>query len=173
MLDPDLDKYRRIDPRAIVNASLDTIAGGIPDDIRADYLACYEGDRYVESMRYVRALPRGAARARRAAAADHDAGHDHQRPPRPRRSGRQRASSSTSGCPTAASRLIDAGHFVWEEAPAEYAAIILDVDRRGSSLMTVGPQLDQPHHRETRARRGGGRRASPTAASAAPPGCRS
>ena len=35
-------------------------------------------------------------------------------------------SSSTSGCPTAASRIIDAGHFVWEEAPAEYASIILD-----------------------------------------------
>ena len=90
VLDPDLDKYRRIDPRASVNTSLDTIAGGIPDDIRADYLACYEGDRYVESMRYVRSVPRGAARARRAAAADHHAGHDRQRPPRPRRTARQR-----------------------------------------------------------------------------------
>ena len=29
--------------------------------------------------------------------------------------------------------LIDAGHFVWEEAPAEYASIILDsITRNGS-----------------------------------------
>ena len=40
VLDPDLDKYRRMDPRMIVGATLDTIAGGISDDIRADYLAC-------------------------------------------------------------------------------------------------------------------------------------
>src|SRR5262249_48842913 len=57
VLDPDLDKYRRMDPRAIVNAAVDTIAGGIPDDIRADYLDCYDGDRFVESMRYVRRYP--------------------------------------------------------------------------------------------------------------------
>ena len=30
VLDPDLDKYRRMDPRAIVNAAVDTIAGGVP-----------------------------------------------------------------------------------------------------------------------------------------------
>ena len=36
---------------------MDTIAGGVPDDIRADYLACYDGDRFVESMRYVRSYP--------------------------------------------------------------------------------------------------------------------
>jgi pimeloyl-ACP methyl ester carboxylesterase len=57
VLDPDLDKYRTMDPRAVVGAALDTIAGGLPDDIRADYLACYDGDRFVESMRYVRAYP--------------------------------------------------------------------------------------------------------------------
>ena len=57
VLDPDLDKYRRMDPRAIVNAAMDTIAGGVPDEIRADYLACYDGDRFVESMRYVRRYP--------------------------------------------------------------------------------------------------------------------
>jgi pimeloyl-ACP methyl ester carboxylesterase len=32
-------------------------AGGIPDEIRADYLACYNGDRFAESMRYVRRYP--------------------------------------------------------------------------------------------------------------------
>jgi hypothetical protein len=57
VLDPDLDKYRRMDPRAIAATAMDTIAGGVPDDIRADYLACYDGDRFAESMRYVRTYP--------------------------------------------------------------------------------------------------------------------
>src|SRR5580693_1536943 len=57
VLDPDLDKYRRMDPRAIVSTAVDTIAGGVPDDIRADYLDCYDGDRFVESMRYARRYP--------------------------------------------------------------------------------------------------------------------
>jgi pimeloyl-ACP methyl ester carboxylesterase len=57
VLDPDLDKYRRTDPHAIVGAAVETIAGGVPDEIRADYLSCYEGDRFVESMRYVRRYP--------------------------------------------------------------------------------------------------------------------
>ena len=46
-----------MDPRAIVGAAVDTIAGGIPDEIRADYLDCYDGDRFAESMRYVRTYP--------------------------------------------------------------------------------------------------------------------
>ena len=57
VLDPDLDKYRKMDARAIVGAAVDRIAGGIPDDIRADYLDCYDGDRFAESMRYVRRYP--------------------------------------------------------------------------------------------------------------------
>ena len=46
-----------MDPRAIVDAALDTIAGGVPDHVRADYRDCYDGDRFVESMRYVRRYP--------------------------------------------------------------------------------------------------------------------
>src|SRR5262249_45779394 len=37
VLDPDLDKYRKMDPHMIVDAAMETIAGGVPDDIRADY----------------------------------------------------------------------------------------------------------------------------------------
>jgi pimeloyl-ACP methyl ester carboxylesterase len=57
VLDADLDKYRRMDPRAIVGTAIDTIAGGVASDIRADYLDCYDGDRFAESMRYVRRYP--------------------------------------------------------------------------------------------------------------------
>ena len=102
VLDPDLDKYRRMDPRAIVNVAADTIAGGVPDDIRADYLACYDGDRFVESMRYVRRYPeelpalpsccrRSPRRSRSSTAAT--TGSFRSRTP----------SSSTNGCPIAAS----------------------------------------------------------------------
>jgi len=41
----------------LVNAAVDTIAGGVPDNIRADYLACYDGERFVDSMSYVRSYP--------------------------------------------------------------------------------------------------------------------
>ena len=58
VLDPDLDKYRRMDPRAIVNAAVDTIAGGVPDEIRADYLACYDGDRFVDRCATSAGTPR-------------------------------------------------------------------------------------------------------------------
>ena len=47
-----------MDPHAIVDAALDTIAGGVPAHVRADYRACYDGDRFVESMRYVRRYPK-------------------------------------------------------------------------------------------------------------------
>ncbi len=57
MLDPDPGKYRKMDPRVIVDTAVDTIAGAIPDEIRADYLACYDGDRFAESRRYVRRYP--------------------------------------------------------------------------------------------------------------------
>jgi hypothetical protein len=33
---------------------VDKIAGGVPDEIRADYLAWYDEDRFAESLQYVR-----------------------------------------------------------------------------------------------------------------------
>jgi pimeloyl-ACP methyl ester carboxylesterase len=57
VLAPDIDRFRAIDPRAIVGAALDTIAGHtLPAEVREDYLRSYEGDRFVESMRYVRTI---------------------------------------------------------------------------------------------------------------------
>ena len=119
-----LDKYRG-DPSASINKSLDTIAGGIPDDIRAEYLACYQGDRYVESMRYVRAypeeLPALAELLPRIATPVTiiNGRHDRVVP-------LANAEFLDERLPNSRLVIIDAGHFVWEEAPAEYAAIILD-----------------------------------------------
>ena len=125
VLDADLDKYRRMDSRAIVDAAVSTIAGGISDQVHDDYRACYAGDRFVESMSYVRRyseelpalaelLPEIATpvtiingRSDRVVPLS-NAEFLHQRLPDSRMT------------------IIDAGHFVWEEAPAEYAAAVLD-----------------------------------------------
>src|SRR4051794_6319197 len=124
VLDPDLDKYRRMDARAIVGAAIDTIEGGVPDDVRTDYLDSYAGDRFVESMRYVRRYPEElpvlaellpqiatpvliitASRDRVVPIASGES----LGPRRPR-----------SGL-----AVIDARHFVWEEAPREYASTVI------------------------------------------------
>jgi pimeloyl-ACP methyl ester carboxylesterase len=125
VLDPDLEQYRRMDPHVFVNTAVDTIAGGIPDDVRADYLQSYEGDRFVESIRYVRSYPielpklaellptietpvtiANGRNDRVVPLANAEFLHD-------------RLANSEL-------KVIDAGHFVWEEAPDEYAAAILD-----------------------------------------------
>jgi pimeloyl-ACP methyl ester carboxylesterase len=125
VLDPDLDRYRAIDPRLIVDAAVDTIAGGIPDEIRADYRACYAGDRFVESMRYVRRypaeLPELAELLPRIATPVTivNGRHDRVVP-------LANAEFLDARLPNSRVAVIDAGHFVWEEAPDEYASIVLD-----------------------------------------------
>jgi pimeloyl-ACP methyl ester carboxylesterase len=125
VVDPDLDKYRGIDPHVFVDTAADTIAGGLPDDIRADYLACYEGDRFVESMRYVRAYPEqlpvlADLLPEIAAPVTIVNGlHDRVVPV-------TNAEFLDERLPNSRLRIIDAGHFVWEEEPDEYAAVILE-----------------------------------------------
>jgi pimeloyl-ACP methyl ester carboxylesterase len=136
VLDPDLDKYRKMDPRAIVGAALDTIAGGIPGGIRADYLDCYDGDRFVESMRYVRKYPEelpvlAELLPRLTTPVTIINGrHDRVVP---------LANAVFLDERLLNSRLVvvDAGHFVWEEAASEYASIVLE------SIM--GPGRDTAH----------------------------
>ena len=125
VLDPDLDKYRTMDPRTIVNVAIDTIAGGVPDDIRADYLDCYDGDRFVESMRYARRYPEELPELAELLPGITT--------PVTIINGRRdrvvpvaNAEFLDERLPNSRVILIDAGHFVWEEAPAEYAAIIVD-----------------------------------------------
>jgi pimeloyl-ACP methyl ester carboxylesterase len=125
VLDPDLDKYRRMDPHAIVNTAVDTISGGVAAEIRADYLASYEGDRFVESMRYVRRYPDelptlGELLPEIATPVTIVNGrHDRVVP-------LSNAEFLDARLPDSRLAIIDAGHFVWEEAPAEYASIVLD-----------------------------------------------
>ena len=125
VLDPDLDKYRRMDPRAIVGTMVDRIAGSVPDEIRADYVDCYDGDRYAESMRYVRTYPEelpvlAELLPQIATPVTLINGrHDPVVPP-------ANVEFLDERLPNSRVVLIDAGHFVWEEAPAEYASAVLD-----------------------------------------------
>ena len=125
VIDPHLDKYRRMDPRAIVNVAADTIAGGIPDEIRADYLECYDGDRFVESMRYVRRYPEELpelAELLPGITTPVTIVNGRNDPVVPLAN----ALFLDERLPDSSVVVIDAGHFVWEEAPEQYAAAVLD-----------------------------------------------
>jgi pimeloyl-ACP methyl ester carboxylesterase len=125
VLDPDLDQYRGLDPHAVVDAAIDAHAANVPESIRADYRASYEGDRFVESMRYVRRYPEELPVLARLLPQIETpvtvvaSRHDHVVPI---------ANAEFLDRRLPASRLVvvDAGHFVWEESPAAYASIILD-----------------------------------------------
>jgi len=133
VLAPDREGYRAMDPRAIVGAALYTIAGEpLPDAIREDYLGSYDGDRFVESMRYVRSypteLPKLAELLPRI-----------ETPVQIIAGGRDRvvplvnAEFLAERLPHSALTMVDAGHFVWEEAPGEYASIVTDWVERTSA----------------------------------------
>src|SRR5262249_24851771 len=121
----DLTPYRRLGGRKIVEIALSTIAGYTPsDEIREDYMSCYEGDRFADTIPYAQSyreyllklaeLLRGIQTPVRIVAGAGDqvvpasnAEFLHQR------------------LPNAEVDLIaGAGHFCWEEKPAEYAALV-------------------------------------------------
>jgi pimeloyl-ACP methyl ester carboxylesterase len=125
VLDPDLDKYRRVDPGVVIDTAVGTIAGGIADEVHSDYRACYAADRFVESMRYVRKYPEELPQLAdllpeiAAPVTIINGQHDRVVPT-------SNAQFLHDRLPNSTLNIIDAGHFVWEEAPAEYAAAILD-----------------------------------------------
>jgi pimeloyl-ACP methyl ester carboxylesterase len=125
-LAPDLDRFRAIDPRAIVGAALDTIEGHtLPPEIRQDYLQSYEGDRFVESMRYVRSYPVELPILAQLLPEIHT--------PVQIVAGRRDAAVPLANAefldrrlPNSKLDIVNAGHFVWEEAAGEYESIISD-----------------------------------------------
>jgi pimeloyl-ACP methyl ester carboxylesterase len=125
-LAPDVERFRTMDSRLVVGAALDTIEGvTLAPEIRQDYLDSYDGDRFVESMRYVRAypdaLPELAARL-----------PDISVPVQVIAGARDRVVPLVNAIfleerlPDSVLTILDAGHFVWEEAPAQYGAILMD-----------------------------------------------
>jgi pimeloyl-ACP methyl ester carboxylesterase len=132
VLDPDLEKYRRIDPHVIVETALSTVAGGVADEVRDDYLSCYEGDRFVESMRYARRYPEELPALAEllpeitTPVTIINGSYDRVVPI-------ENAEFLDERLPNSRMRIIDAGHFVWEEAPADYASIVLEAIAEGRS----------------------------------------
>jgi pimeloyl-ACP methyl ester carboxylesterase len=121
---PDLDAYRRADPRLIVTGALTDIERyELPDFVRDDYLTSYEGDRFVESMRYVRSYPAELPvlcdlLAEIQTPVQIIAGrHDPAVPPVNGEFLRDRL-------PRCRLDLLDAGHFTWEDGADEYAALV-------------------------------------------------
>jgi pimeloyl-ACP methyl ester carboxylesterase len=129
---PDLEGYRSADPRQIVGATLsaDIERYALPDHVREDYLASYDGDRFVESMRYVRSYPTELpilrdllpeirtpvqiiAGARDSAVPPVNAEFLHER------------------LPKSELDIVDVGHFVWEDGADAYAALVTSWWRGG------------------------------------------
>src|SRR6476660_6380057 len=121
---PDLDSFRDADPRQIVTSVLSGIERyALPDDIREDYLSSCEGDRFVESMRYVRAYPAqlpalGQMLPQIQTPVQIIAGrHDTAVPP-------VNAEFLHDRLPHSKLDILDAGHFTWEDAADQYAALV-------------------------------------------------
>jgi len=120
----DADEIRRADSRRLVNAALSGISRyPLPEAVRDDYLASYQGNRFAGSARYLRSypaelpvlaglLPRIVTPVQIIAGAG-----DTEVPPVNARFLHERLPHSTLD-------VIDAGHFTWEDASADYAALV-------------------------------------------------
>jgi pimeloyl-ACP methyl ester carboxylesterase len=120
---PNLDGYRKADPRQIVTLALSHIETyDLPDFVREDYLASYDGDRFVESMRYVRTYPTELPLLRDLLPQINTpvqiiaGARDPTVPPANAEFLHNRLSNSTL-------HLLDAGRYPWEDAADEYAAL--------------------------------------------------
>jgi pimeloyl-ACP methyl ester carboxylesterase len=121
---PDLETWRRADPRQIVAAAIGTLERHVlPASVREDYLSSYEGDRFVESMRYVRTYPTELAVLR-------DLLPGIQTPVQLIAGARDTAVPPVNAeflherLPKSKLDIIDAGHFTWEDGADEYAALV-------------------------------------------------
>ena len=121
---PDLDELRRADSRQLVNAVLGGISRySLPEPVRDDYLASYQGSRFAESARYLRSgsaelpdlarlLPQIETPVQIIAGADDtevplaNAWFLHERLPHSKLD------------------ITDAGHFTWEDSAADYAVLV-------------------------------------------------
>jgi pimeloyl-ACP methyl ester carboxylesterase len=120
---PDLQAYRQADPRQMVAAALTDISRyALLDFVREDYLSSYDGDRFVGSMRYVRSHPTELPVLR-------DLLPQIQTPVQIIAGARDpvvppvNAEFLDEQLPNSKLRILDAGHFTWEDAANEYAAL--------------------------------------------------
>src|SRR5580692_11179872 len=125
--------FRRDDPRRLVTAALSGISRyTLPESVRDDYLASYQGNRFAESVRYLRSypaelpvlaglLPQIGTPVQIIAGAD-----DTAVPP-------VNATFLHERLPHSKLDVLDAGHFTWEDSAVEYAGLVADWWRSGSN----------------------------------------
>jgi pimeloyl-ACP methyl ester carboxylesterase len=121
---PDLDGFRRAEPGDLLRTALsDMTQYPLPEEVWDDYLASYQGDRFAESARYLRSYP-----AQLPVLADLlpqidtpvlivTGARDTTVPP-------VNADFLHERLPRSQLEVIDAGHFTWEDAAADYAAVV-------------------------------------------------
>jgi pimeloyl-ACP methyl ester carboxylesterase len=120
----DVEPYRRIGGRAIVERTLGTLERyKVTDAAREDYLASFEGERFAESIRYVQSYATELDALR--------AVLPQVKTPVQIISGRRdgvvppvNAQYLEHRLPHSELHLIDAAHFVWEDAADEYARLV-------------------------------------------------
>jgi pimeloyl-ACP methyl ester carboxylesterase len=121
---PSLEPYRKIDGRQIVTAVIGTLENYSPSDTaREDYLASFAGERFAESIRYVQAYPQELPVLRdllptiKTPVNIINGKRDPVVPPVNAEFLQERLLKSKLD-------LIDAGHFIWEDAADQYAALV-------------------------------------------------
>jgi pimeloyl-ACP methyl ester carboxylesterase len=121
---PSLEPYRKIGGRKIVEAAIGTLERYRPTEIaRQDYLASFEGERFAESMRYVRAYPQELPILRDLLATIEtpvliiNGARDAVVPP-------VNAEYLHARLPKSKLDIVDAGHFIWEDAAETYGTLI-------------------------------------------------
>src|SRR5262249_23764246 len=121
---PSLEPYRKIGGEKIVAAAISTLEHYAPSKAaRDDYLASFAGERFAESIRYVQAYPRELPILRDLLPTIE--------PPVNIINGKREpvvppvnAEFLHERLPKSKLDLIDAGHFIWEDAADQYAALV-------------------------------------------------
>jgi pimeloyl-ACP methyl ester carboxylesterase len=120
----DLEPYRKIGGRPIVERAIQTLERyALSETAREDYLASYEGNRFAESIRYVQSYPTELEVLR-------DVLSEIQTPVQIIAGRRDvvvppvNAEYLHERLPHSELHLIDSGHFAWEDAADEYAALV-------------------------------------------------
>jgi pimeloyl-ACP methyl ester carboxylesterase len=121
---PSLEPYRKIDGRQIVAAAIGTLEHYTPSDAaREDYLASFAGERFAESIRYVQAYPQELPVLRDLLPTIEtpvniiNGKRDPLVPP-------VNAEFLHERLPKSKLDLIDAGHFIWEDAADQFAVLV-------------------------------------------------
>jgi len=121
---PDPEAFRLADPRRLVTDALASMKRSVtPEAVLEDYVASYQGNRLADSMRYVRAypadlpvlahlLPQIRTPTRIIAGA-----YDTTVP-------LANAEFMAERLPGSRLDILEAGHFTWEDAADEYAALV-------------------------------------------------